>query len=106
MLEEFVPWSPACPSAFIAQYKANSMAFAIVYAGLLMLHGRNFAVRLVKGNFEVKVSNSIMMVDVALMLASLLCMVKWSNYKSIHHNDSCTAEIAADLRLSFILIAM
>ena len=107
VLEQFVPWSPACPSAFIAQYnKANSMAFAIVYAGLLMLHGRNFAVRLVKGDFEVKLSNPIMMVDVALMLASLLCMVKWSNYKSIHHNDSCTAEIAGHLRLSFILIAM
>ena len=71
-----------------------------------MLHGRNFAVRLVKGDFEVKLSNSIMMIDIALMLASLLCMVKWSNYNTIHHNDNCTADIAADLRLSFILIAM
>ena len=106
VLEEFVPWSPACPSTFIAQYKAISMAFAIVYAGLLMLHGRNFAVRLVKGDFEVKVSNSIMMIDIAFMLASLFSMVKWSNYFSIHHNDSCTAEIAGDLKLSFILIAM
>ncbi len=106
VLEEFVPWSPACPSSFIAQYKAISMAFAIVYAGLLMLHGRNFAVRLVKGNFEVKVSNSIMMIDIAFMLSSLCCLVKWSNYKTIHHNDSCTAAIASDLRLSFILVSM
>ena len=106
VLEQFVPWSPACPSAFIAQYKANSMAFAIVYAGLLMLHGRNFAVRLVKGNFEVQVSNRIMMVDIALMLASLLCMVMWSNYNAIHHNDSGIADIAGDLRLSFGFIAM
>ena len=105
VLEEFVPWSPACPSAFIAQYKANSMAFAIVYAGLLMLHGRNFAVRLVKGDFEVKVSNPIMMIDIALMLASLLCMVKWSNYNANHHDDTCAAEISADLRVSFVLIA-
>ena len=71
-----------------------------------MLHGRNFAVRLVKGDFEVKLSNSIMMIDIALMLASLLCMVKWSNYNTIHHNDSCIAGVAGDLRLSFILIAM
>ncbi len=106
MLEEFVPWSPSCPPAFIAQYKANSMAFAIVYAGLLMLHGRNFAVRLLKGDFEVKVSNPIMMIDIAFMLASLFALVKWSNYKSNHHYDSCIAEIAGDLRLSFILIAM
>ena len=106
VLEEFVPWSPACPSAFIAQYKANSMAFAIVYAGLLMLHGRNFAVRLVKGDFEVKVSNPIMMIDIAFMLASLCCMVKWSNYFSIHHNDSCIADIAGDLRISFGFIAV
>ncbi len=105
VLEEFVPWSPACPSAFIAQYKANSMAFAIVYAGLLMLHGRNFAVRLVKGDFEVKVSNAIMMVDISLILASLLCLVKWSNYNANHHDDSCAAEISADLRVSFVLIA-
>ena len=81
------------------------MAFAIVYAGLLMLHGRNFAVRLVKYNFELKVSNPIMMIDIALMLASLCCMVTWSNYNTIHHDDSCTAEIARDLRLSFVLIA-
>jgi hypothetical protein len=106
VLEEFVPWSPACPSSFIAQYKAISMAFAIVYAGLLMLHGRNFAVRLVKGNFEVKASNSIMMVDIALMLASLFSMLMWSNYYGVHHNDSCTAEIAGDLKLSFALIPM
>ena len=106
VLEEFVPWSPACPSAFIAQYKANSMAFAILYAGLLMLHGRNFAVRLVKGDFEVKVSNPIMMIDIAFMLASLCSLVRWSNYLTIHHNDSCIAVIASDLRLSFILVAM
>ncbi len=106
VLEEFVPWSPSCPSAFIAQYKSISLAFAIVYAGLLMLHGRNFAVRLVKGNFEVKVSNSIMMMDIAFMLSSLCCLVRWSNYFSIHHNDGCTAEIAGDLRLSCIFIAM
>ncbi len=72
-----------------------------------MLHGRNFGVRLVKGNFEVKVSNSsIMMVDVALILASLLCMVMWSNYYTIHHNDSCIAGVAGDLRVSFVVIAM
>jgi hypothetical protein len=105
VLEEFVPWSPSCPSAFIAQYKAISMAFAIVYAGLLMLHGRNFAVRLVKGNFEVKVSNSIMMIDIALMLASLFSMMKWSNNRTIHHNDGCSAQIGGDMRLSFLLIA-
>ncbi len=106
VLEQFVPWSPACPSAFIAQYKANSMAFAIVYAGLLMLHGRNFAVRLVKGNFEVKVSNPIMMVDITLMLTSFVCMLTWSNYNTIHHNDGCSAGVAGDLRLSFVIIAM
>ena len=106
VLEQFVLWSPACPSAFIAKYKANSMAFAIVHAGLLMLHGRNFAVRLVQGNFEVKVSNSIMMVDIALMLSSLCCLVMWSNYFSIHHNDGCIAGVAGDLRLSFMLIAV
>ena len=106
VLEEFVPWSPACPSAFIAQYKANSMAFAIVYAGLLMLHGRNFAVRLVKGNFEVKVSNSIMMIDITFMLSSLFCLVMWSNYYGVHHNDGCTAGVAGDLRLSFAMIAV
>jgi hypothetical protein len=106
VLEEFVPWSPSCPSAFIAQYKANSMAFAIVYAVLFMLHGRNFAVRLVKGDFEVKVSNSIMIMDIAFMLTSLLCMIMWSNYNSIHHNDSCIADVAGDLRVSFAFIAM
>ena len=106
VLEQFVPWSPACPSAFIAQYKANSMAFAIVYAGLLMLHGRNFAVRLVKSDFEVKLSKSIMKNDIPFMLASLLCVISWSNYFSIHHDDSCLAEIAGDLRLSFGFIAM
>ncbi len=106
VLEEFVPWSPACPSAFIAQYKTNSMAFAIIYAGLLMLHGRNFAVRLVKYNFEVKVSNSIMMFDIALMLTSLCSMLMWSNYNGVHHDDSCTAGIAGDLKLSFALIPM
>ena len=105
VLEEYVPWSPACPSAFIALYQFTSMAFAIVYSGLLMLHGHNFAVRLVKGDFEVKISNSIMMVDIAFMLASLLGVLLWSNYFCVHHDDSCTADIAGDLRLSFILSA-
>ncbi len=106
VLEEYVPWSPACPSAFIALYQSISMAFAVAYTGLLMLHGHNFAVRLVKADFEVKMSNSIMMVDIALMLASLLGILRWSNYYGVHHHDSCTAEIAGDLRLSFILIAL
>ena len=106
VLEQFVPWSPACPSAFIARYKAISMAFAIVYAGLLMLHGRNFAVRLVKGDFEVKVTNSIMMIDISFMLASLWCLVSWSNYFSTHHDDGCIAGVAGDLRLSFVVVAM
>jgi hypothetical protein len=82
------------------------MAFAIVYAGLLMLHGRNFAVRLVKGDFEVKVSNSIMMIDIAFMLSTLCCLVTWSNYFSIHHDDGCVAGVAGDLRLSFGIIAL
>ncbi len=105
VLEEFVPWSPACPSAFIAQYQSISMAFALVYTGLLMLHGHNFGVRLVKVDFEVKMSNSIMMVDIAFMLASLLGILQWSNYYGVHHDDRCTADVAGDLRLSFILIA-
>ncbi len=71
-----------------------------------MLHGRNFGVRLVKGDFEVKVSNPIMMVDITLILASFVCMLVWSNYMSIHHDDGCSAGVAGDLRLSFILIAM
>ncbi len=71
-----------------------------------MLHGRNFAVRLVKGNFEVKVSKSIMMIDIAFMLASLCCLICWSNYNTIHHHDGCIAGVAADLRLSFVVIAM
>jgi hypothetical protein len=106
VLEQFVVWSPACPSAFISEYKANSIAFSMTYYMLLFLHCRNFAVRLVKGDFEVKVSNSIMMIDITFMLASLFCLVRWSNYNSVHHNDSCIAEICGDLRLSFVLIAM
>ena len=106
VLEQFVPWSPACPSAFIAQYKAISMAFAIVYVLLLMLHGRNVAVRLLKGSFEVKVSNAVMMMDIAFMLCSFLSLVRWSNYFSIHHNDGCISSVAGDFRLSFVFIAM
>jgi hypothetical protein len=106
VLEQFVPWSPSCPSGFIAQYKANSMAFAIAYYLLLMLHGRNFAIRLVKGNFEVKLSNSIMMSDFAQVFSSLFCMIFRSNHNSIHHDDGCVAATACDLRLSFMLIAL
>ena len=105
VLEQFVVWSPSCPSSLTENYKAISITFAVVYTCLLMIHGRNFAVRLMKDNFKVKVSNSIMMIDIALMLICLLSMVMWSNYKSIHHNDGCVADIAGDLRLSFIMIA-
>ncbi len=106
VLEDFVPWSPSCPPAFIAKYKANSMAFAVVYVLLLILHGRNFAVRLVKGKFEVKMSNAVMMMDIAFMLCSFLSLVRWANYLSIHHDDSCISSIAGDFRVSFVLIAM
>ena len=106
VLEEFVVWSPSCPSSLKENYKAISITFAVVYACLLMIHGRNFAVRLVKDNFKVKVSNSIMMIDIALMLICLFSMVMWSNYNGIHHYDGCTAEIAGDLRLSFGFIAL
>jgi hypothetical protein len=106
VLEEFVVWPPSCPSAFVDKYKANSMAFAIVYTGLLMLHGRNFAVRLVKGNFEVKLSNSIMMSDISSLLTALFSMIAWSNYNTIHHDDSCIADIAGDLRVACVLISV
>ncbi len=106
VVKQFVPWSPSCPPDFIANYKANSMAFAVVYVLLLMLHGRNFAVRLVKGNFEVKMSNAVMMMDIAFMLCSFLSLVKWANYFSIHHDDSCISSVAGDFRLSFVLISM
>ena len=105
VLEEFVVWSP-CPPWFIDQYKAISITFVVASAGLLMLHTRNFAVRLVKENFKLSMSNSIMMNDVAWMLASLFSMITFSNYKSIHYDDGCTAAVTGDLRLSFIIIAL
>ncbi len=106
VLEEFVVWSPSCPRWFIDQYKAISITFVVAAACLLMLHTRNFAVRLVKENFKLRMSNSIMMADVAWMLSSLFSMMTFSNYKSIHFDDGCTAAVAGDLRLSFIVIAL
>jgi hypothetical protein len=106
VLEEFVVWSPSCPPRFIDQYKAISITFVVAAAGLLMLHTRNFAVRLVKENFKLRMSNSIMMNDVAWMLASLCTIMTFSNYKSIHYDDGCTAAVTGDLRLSFLIVAM
>jgi len=106
VLEEFVVWSPSCPSWFIDQYKANSIIFVLVAGCLLMLHTRNFAVRLVKENFKVKLSNTNMMADIAFMMASLLSVITFSNFKSFHYDDGCVASVAGDLRLTFILLAV
>jgi hypothetical protein len=61
---------------------------------------------LVKENFNLRMSNSIMMNDVAWMLSSLVSMMTFSNNSSIHFDDGCTAAVAGDLRLSFIVIAL
>jgi hypothetical protein len=106
VLEEFVVWSPSCPRWFIDQYKAISITFLGIYTFSLMLHARNLAVRLMKEKLKFKMSDSIMMADVAFVLASLSCMLEWSNYNTVHHNDFCIADIAADSRFSFALISM
>lgn len=107
VLETHVPWPPsACPEWFVERYQTISIVWASLHTGSLIVHSRNFAVRLVKENFKVSLSNYVIMTDVAVMLSCFFSIVTYSNMYGVHHDDGCTAAIANDLRLSFLLIAL
>ena len=106
VLERYVAWPSSCPEWFTVRYKAISIAFAALYTISLMLHSKNFATRLVNENFKVSLSNYVIMTDICFLLSCFFSIVESSNLYGIHHNDGCTAEIANDLRLSFLLMAL
>ena len=106
LLARYVLFPPSCPSSLIENYKAISLSFALAYGTMVIVHARNLAVKVVKHDFQVRWSNSSLVVDLLILLGALSCLVQFSNYLKYHHDDNCVAELAEDLRTSFITIAL
>ncbi len=106
LLEKFVVFPPTCPSSIIENYKAISLSFALAFGTMVILHARNLAVTVVNNDFQVSLNNSSMIINLLLMLVALSCMVVFSNNENYHHADGCIGTLAADLRTSFVILAM
>jgi hypothetical protein len=77
----------------------------MLYAIMFLIHGRNFALRLIKFDMKIKLSNHIMMIDIYLLLASMCGMIQFTNWGGHHYKDKCTAYIAGAFVTPFIIIS-
>ncbi len=103
-LTRFNVWPDSCPPSFIETYKAVSIMLAIAYTIPVLLHVRNLGVRIVKHKFNIKTSNTPMMIDITSTLVAAFSLLYYTNMGGYHHKDGCMAEIAGDLRISLCIL--